>query len=165
MKRSDLRVSQAGFSILEVIFGVILLTIMLVGMSQLLVTGFQQQDHDTRDVLAEIALNNVAERLRTQFRDNYGTGSEGGGAYGGCPGGVSPYTLSASAANISTVLPPATSSPVPPALFTKCPACVIEANLTCDTTVHVWNGYIRVRTATGGTTIASIPFDLMQPGT
>jgi hypothetical protein len=138
---------------------------MLVGMSQLLVTGFQQQDLDTRDNLAEIALNNVAERLRSRFKDNYGTASEGGGTYGGCPGGTSPYTLSATAANIATLLPPA--SPVSPALFTKCPACVIEASLTCGTdpqNPNVWNGYIRVRTATGGTTIASIPFDLLQPG-
>jgi type II secretory pathway pseudopilin PulG len=162
MKRSGSRENQAGFSILEVIFGVIMLTIMLVGMSQLLVTGFQQQDHDTRDILAKITLNNVAERLRSRFRDNYGANSTGGGTYGGCPGGASPYDLSATAANMAIPLPP--SSAAPPALVTKCPTCVIEASLTCDATPHVWNGYIRVRTATGGTTIASIPFDLMQPG-
>lgn len=144
-----------------------MLTIMLVGTSQLLVTGFQQQDHDTRDILAKIAINNVAERLRSRFKDNYGTGSEGGGTYGGCSNyahtvTTADYTFTADSNNLMALLPPV--SPVSPALFAKCPDCVIEAVLDCDDATNVWNGYIRVRTATGGTTIASIPFDLMQPG-
>lgn len=155
--------NQHGFSILEVIFGVIMLSIMLVGMSQLLVTGFQQQDYDSRDILAKIAINNVAERLRTQFKDNYGTSSEGGGTYGGCSNYAHTTTTAdyIFPANFTTLtsLPPAS-----PALFTKCPGCVVEAVLDCDDANNVWNGYIRMRTAIGGTTIASIPFDLMQPG-
>ena len=156
-----------GFSILEVIFGVIMLTILLVGMSQLMMTGYQQQNLDSRDLMAFIAVNNVRERLLTRFGDNYGTDSEGGGSYGGCSNVahtvITPdYIFTADSSNLTALMPPV--SPVPPALFTKCPGCVVEAVFNCDNPKTTWNGYIRVRTAAGGTTIASITFDLMQPG-
>lgn len=164
--RSKIRNKQ-GFGILEVVFGVIMLTIMLVGLSQMLVVGFQQQRLDSRDILAEIVIHNVAERLLVRIRDNY---DNTGTFKGGC--GTSPPSAS-STPNLQMLNTTPTDWALPwnvfmPALFEgnyaagKCLTCKINVDLDCDDANNLWEGHIWMHD--GQMTIASVPFKLYQPG-
>lgn len=167
MKRHNIHRDQAGFGILEVIFGVIMLMIMLVGLSQVLVVGFQQQRLDSRDILAEIVVHNVAERLLVRIRDNYdNTGTFKGGCGTNKPSGTN-------TPNLQMLNTTPTDWALPwnvfmPALFDtanaagKCPTCKINVDLDCDDTTNVWEGHIWIHD--GQMTIASVPFKVFQPG-
>jgi type II secretory pathway pseudopilin PulG len=164
--RSKIRNKQ-GFGILEVVFGVIMLTIMLVGLAQMVVMGFQQQRLDSRDILAEIVIHNVAERLLVRIRDN---SANTGTFKGGC-GTYPPSASSTPNLQMLNTTPINWANPwnvFMPALFDstssagKCPTCKINFDLDCNDATNVWEGHIWMHD--GQMTIASVPFKVFQPG-
>jgi type II secretory pathway pseudopilin PulG len=149
---------KAGFSIIEVLFAVLLFTIMIVGISQLMVSGVGQQTVNAEHQLSLIAVGNITERTLSEIRDNTGPLSPGGGSQGACDSTGKTYesTIDSDAAALLTY------SGIPPFIFTSCPDCQVEVKLTCDA-LKFWNGYVRVRDTDGNQTIATVPVAIYQP--
>ena len=157
--RKSLAASMQGFTIIEVVFAVLFLMIVIVGLSQLFVSGMEQENFDTRDQLAQFGVNNMWERTLTMARDNYGPSSEGGQSYLGCgpkdPGEYK-YTKNGNENNY----PPAA-----PDLFIKCPNCIYDVSYICTKpATHTWDGGVNIRNGSGGELIATLPFPIYQPG-
>lgn len=150
--------SSRGFSIIEVLFAVLLFTVMIVGLSQLLVSGVGQRAVDVDQQLALIAVTTIADRTLSEIRDNTGTGSPGGGSQGACDA-VKTFEATIDEAAVAK-LPYATVSPF---LFTSCPSCQVEVMLTCTPATNFWNGYVRVRDIDRSRTVADIPIACYQP--
>ena len=151
--------SGEGFTIIEVVFAVLFLLIVIVGLSQLFVSGMEQENFDTRDQLAMIGVNNMWERTLTRARDNYGPNSPGGQSNLGCgPSDPGNYTYTNNG-NENPSYPPAASD-----LFTKCPNCTYDVSLACTTGTNTWKGYINITDGSGGEIIASLPMLIYQPG-
>lgn len=144
-----------GFSIVEVLIAALLLGIMIVGMSQLMSVGFDQQQVDIRQKMAALAVNNGAERFLSTVRDNCGPKSFTGSSIGGCTSGKTYSRTYDGTENLS---------PIPPELMTLCPKCRLQVAFTCDS-ANRWQGYVRMfDTDTGKSEIlASVTPVIHQP--
>lgn len=142
-----------GFSIVEVLVAALLLCIMIVGMSQLMSIGFDQQQVDIRQKMAALAVNNGAERFLSTVRDNCGSNSFTGSDIGGCTTGKTYSRTYDGTAN---------SSPIPPELMTICPECRMNVAFTCDSS-DKWQGYVRMIIPSNNEILASVTPELYQP--
>ena len=142
-----------GFSIVEILIAAMLLGIMIVGMSQLMSIGFDQQQVDIRQKMAALAVNNGAERFLSTVRDNCGPNSFTKSSIGGCTTGKTYSRTYDGTAN---------PSPIPTELMTICPECRMQVAFTCDSE-NKWQGYVRMFIPSSSEILASVTPEIYQP--
>lgn len=141
-------------TLIEIMIAGLLFSIMVIGISQMMVSGLQQYHYDIRQELAALAANNGYERFRAFTRDHCGTKSFTGNSAGACDTIGKSYTHTYNSGQNSPLPPDLTSSNI-------CSGCVLELSYTCRAN-NIWEGYSRVVDKNNNDVLASVPPSIMQ---